>query len=105
MEIINKFCVLFILLIITFCIGYQYGNKKNKIESNNSIFIQDTTYNHIVLDSIQYNIIKKDSVIYNLKQEMTNEIKESYSLTDSAAVDLFKWLSTSTDDFPSFTGE
>lgn len=105
METINKFCVLFILLIIVFCIGYQYGNKKNKIESDNSIFIQDTTYNHIVLDSIQYNIIKKDSIIYNLKQEMTNEIKESYSLSDSAAVDLFKWLSTSTDDFPSFTGE
>lgn len=105
MEIINKFCVLFVLLFIVFCIGYQYGNKKNKIEYNDSIFIQDTTYNHIVLDSIQYNIIKKDSVIYNLKQEMTNEIKESYSLNDSAAVDLFKWLSTSTDDFPAFTGE
>ena len=70
----------------------------------NPVIINDTTYNHKILDSIEYNIIKKDSIITILKKEMKYEIEQSNNLSDSAAVDLFQWLSTSEDDFPS-TGE
>lgn len=94
-----------ILMAVMLLMGFLIGVTANPKKVFNPVVINDTTYNHTILDSIQYNIIKKDSIIYNLKQEMTNEIKESYNLSDSAAVDMFKWLSTSTDDFPSFTGE
>ena len=104
MEKLNKSCLFIILLIIIFFIGYEIVSNNN-IPKNTNVFIQDTTYNHITLDSIQYNIIKKDSVIYNLKKEMKNEIDKSYNLTDSASVDLFQWLVTSADDFPTSTGE
>lgn len=105
MEIINKICGFIILLIIVFCIGYNYGNKEYENNVNENIVIQDTTYNHIILDSIQYNIIKKDSIIYKLKIDAKNEIKKSNNLSDTATVNLFEWLSTSADDFPAFTGE
>ena len=87
-----------------FFIGYEIGSHNN-IPKNTNIFVQDTTYNHIILDSIQYNIIKKDSIIYNLKEEMKDEIDKSRNITDSASIDLFQWLVTSTDDFPASTGE
>ena len=104
MEKLNKWCLFIILLIIIFFIGYGIGYHNNILKNTNA-FIQDTTYNHIILDSIQYNIIIKDSVIYNLKKEMKNEIDKSRNLTDSASVDLFQWLVTSADDFPASTGE
>lgn len=104
MEKLNKWYLFIILLIIIFFIGYEIGSHNN-ITKNTNVFIQDTTYNHIILDSIQYNIIIKDSVIYNLKKEMKNEIDKSRNLTDSASVDLFQWLVTSADDFPASTGE
>lgn len=105
MGIINKIGIFLILLIISFCIGYGYGNKECENEVKEPIKIQDTTYNHIILDSIQYNIIKKDSIIYQLKIDAKNEIKKSNNLSDTATVNLFEWLSTSTDDFHAFTGE
>lgn len=104
MEKLNKWCLFIILLIIIFFIGYEIGSHNN-IPKNENMFIQDTTYNHITLDSIQYNIIIKDSIIYNLKEEMKYEIDKSRNLTDSASIDLFQWLVTSTDDFPTSTGE
>lgn len=104
MEKLNKWCLFIVLLVIIFFIGYELGSHTN-IPKNTNVFIQDTTYNHITLDSIQYNIVKKDSIIYNLKKEMKDEIDESRNLTDSASIDLFQWLVTSTDDFPTPTGE
>lgn len=104
MEKLNKWCLFIVLLVIIFFIGYEVGSHSNTLENTN-VFIQDTTYNHITLDSIQYNIVKKDSIIYNLKKEMKHEIDESRNLTDSASVDLFQWLVTSADDFPTSTGE
>lgn len=104
MEKLNKWCLFIVLLVIIFFIGYEVGYHNNTLKDTN-VFIQDTTYNHIILDSIQYNIIKKDSIIYNLKKEMKHEIYESHNLTDSASVDLFQWLVTSADDFPPSTGE
>ena len=105
MEKVNKYCFIFIILVLVFYIGYQYGVNSYKQLNVNNIIKQDTTYNHIILDSIQYNIIIKDSIIYNLKEEMKDEINKSRNLTDSASVDLFQWLVTSTDDFPTSTGE
>ena len=104
MEKLNKWCLFIVLLVIIFFIGYEVGFRNNTLKNTN-VFIQDTTYNYIILDSIQYNIIKKDSIIYNLKKEMKYEIDESHNLTDSASIDLFQWLATSPDDFPSFTGK
>lgn len=94
-----------ILMAVMLLMGFLIGVTANPKKVFNPVVINDTTYNHTILDSIQYNIIKKDSIIYNLKIQMKYEIDESRNLTDSASVDLFQWLVTSTDDFPASTGE
>ena len=90
----NLFNIL-LLILIDFIIGSVFGfiiGYKNTNHNNETILINDTIYNTTILDSIEYNIIVRDSIIYNLKQEMTNEIKESYSLTDSACIKLYEQL-------------
>lgn len=77
------------MICITF--GFFVGRQTVHCDEEN-IIITDTIYNTTILDSIKYNIIVRDSIIYNLKQEMTNEIKESYSLTDSACIKLYEQL-------------
>lgn len=81
------------LLTCMICItaGFFFGRQTVHCDEEN-IIINDTIYNTTILDSIEYNIIIRDSIIYNLKQEMTNEIKESYSLTDSACIKLYEQL-------------
>lgn len=90
----NLFNIL-LLILIDFIIGSVFGfliGCKNTNDNNETILINDTIYNTTILDSIKYNIIVRDSIIYNLKQEMTNEIKESYSLSDSACIKLYEQL-------------
>lgn len=94
METVNKICIIIVYGIICFIIGYCIAyNNNSKIEYNNDI-LPDTTYNKVILDSIEYNITKKDSVIYNIKQEMKDEVTESFEFSDSVAVKLFKELCT-----------
>lgn len=90
----NLFSLLIVeLLICMICItfGFFVGRQTVHCDEEN-IIINDTIYNTTILDSIEYNIIIRDSIIYNLKQEMKNEIKESYSLTDSACIKLYEQL-------------
>ena len=94
-----------ILMVVMLLMGFLIGVTANPKKVFNPVVINDTTYNHTILDSIQYNIIKKDSIIYNLKKQMKNEIDKSKNLNDTTTVNLFEWLVTSTDDFPTFTGE
>lgn len=54
----------------------------------------DTVYNKVRLDSIEYNIIKIDSTIVKLKIKYEDAVEKSYDLGDSAAVELFKSLSS-----------
>lgn len=54
----------------------------------------DTVYNKVRLDSIEYNIIKIDSTIVKLKIKYEDAVEKSYNLGDSAAVELFKSLSS-----------
>ena len=56
MEKVNKYCFIFIILVLVFYIGYQYGVNSYKQLDVDNIIKQDTTYNHIILDSIQYNM-------------------------------------------------
>lgn len=77
------------MICITF--GFFVGRQTVHCDEEN-VIINDTIYDTTILDSIEYNIIIRDSIIYNLKQEMTNEIKESYSLTDSACIKLYEQL-------------
>ena len=74
--------------------AFYFHFKEHKNDAN-QVVISDTTYNKVVLDSIEYNIIKKDSIIYNIKQEMKDEVTESFNMCDSAAFELFKELAGS----------
>ena len=88
---IEKLLELLILCMVCISFGFIVG--RNSVHCDKHyIEINDTIYDTTILDSIQYNIIVRDSIIYNLKQEMTNEIKESYSLTDSACIKLYEQL-------------
>lgn len=62
---------------------------KQKIEHQQTVIVNDTTYNTIVLDSIKYNIIRRDSIVYNLKNEMQDEKDKVYNMSDNDAVKLF----------------
>ena len=95
----KKIDIIFGIVIVSISIGlffygYHRGLIKGRTEAIENIIKPDTTYNKVVLDSIEYNITKKDSVIYNIKQEMKNEVTESFELSDSVAVELFKELCT-----------
>lgn len=94
METINKICIIIVYGIVCFVIGYCIADNNNSKIDYNTVIVPDTIYNKVTLDSIEYNIIKKDSIIYNLKQEMKDEVTESFKLNDSAAVNLFKELCT-----------
>lgn len=85
---VTRFIIGFIILGLIIFFTCNVNNK------NNNEVVPDTTYNKIILDSIEYNIIKKDSVIYNIKKKMKDEVTESFELSDSAAVKLFKKLCT-----------
>lgn len=97
MEKKIEICFYIFMFILGCAIGayfaFYFHYKKHK-DDNNQIVAPDTTYNKVVFDSIEYNIIKKDSIIYNLKQEMKNEVTESFKFSDSVAVELFKELCT-----------
>lgn len=86
--------IIVIISIGLFFYGYYIGLVKGRAEAIENIAKPDTAYNKVVLDSIEYNITKKDSIIYNIKQEMKDEVTESFELSDSAAVKLFKKLCT-----------
>lgn len=86
--------IIVIISIGLFFYGYYRGLVKGRAEAIENIAKPDTVYNKIVLDSIEYNITKKDSIIYNIKQEMKDEVTESFELSDSAVVKLFKKLCT-----------
>ena len=88
---IEKLLELLILGMVCISFGFIVGSNSVHCDKN-YIEINDTIYETTILDSIQYNIIFRDSIIYNLKQEMTNEIKESYSLNDSACIKLYEQL-------------
>lgn len=89
----DSFNIIFIIFMIIIVTSTLYSISNRFItDEDETIINNDTIYNTIVLDSIEYNIIVRDSIIYNLKQEMTNEIKESYSLTDSACIKLYEQL-------------
>lgn len=93
----KKIDIIFGIIIVALCVGlfvygFYLGRNKAKKEAIENIVKPDTTYNKVVLDSIEYNIIKKDSIIYNIKQEMKDEVTESFELSDSSAVKLFKEL-------------
>lgn len=95
----KKIDIIFSIIIVSISIGlffygYHRGLIKGRTETIKNIVKPDTTYNKVVLDSIEYNITKKDSVIYNIKQEMKDEVTESFELSDSVAVKLFKKLCT-----------
>lgn len=95
----KKIDIIFSIIIVSISIGlffygYHRGLIKGRTETIKNIVKPDTTYNKVVLDSIEYNITKKDSVIYNIKQEMKDEVTESFELSDSVAVKLFKELCT-----------
>ena len=95
----KKIDIIFGIIIVSISIGlffygYHRGLIKGRTEAIENIVKPDTTYNKVVLDSIEYNITKKDSVIYNIKQEMKDEVTESFELSDSVAVELFKELCT-----------
>ena len=93
----KKFDIIFAIFMFLFgcAIGAYfafYFHFKEHKDDTNQVIVPDTTYNKVILDSIEFNIDKKDSVIYNIKQEMKNEVTESFELSDSAAVELFKEL-------------
>ena len=89
----DSFKVIFIIFMMIIIISNLYFVCNKYINNDSETIINnDTIYNTTILDSIKYNIIVRDSIIYNLKQEMTNEIKESYSLTDSACIKLYEQL-------------
>lgn len=95
----KKIDIIFGIIIVSISIGlffygYHLGKHNAKSEIIENTTKHDTDYNKVVLDSIEYNITKKDSVIYNIKQEMKDEITESFELSDSVAVKLFKELCT-----------
>lgn len=89
----DLFKVIFIIFMMIIIISNLYNVCNRYInDENETIINNDTIYNTTILDSIEYNIIVRDSIIYNLKQEMTNEIEESYSLNDSACIKLYEQL-------------
>ena len=95
----KKIDIIFGIIIVSISIGlffygYHLGKHNAKSEIIENTTKPNTAYNKIVLDSIEYNITKKDSVIYNIKQEMKDEVTESFELSDSVAVKLFKELCT-----------
>lgn len=95
MELLNKICMTIVFILVIFIIGYICGLNTNITQAyidNDITKINDTIYNTTTLDSIEFNIIKKDTIIYNLTNKMNDEIKESYNLNDSAAIELFKQL-------------
>ena len=95
----KKINIIFSIIIVSISVGlffycYYRGLVRGRAEVTENVVKPDTTYNKVVLDSIEYNIIKKDSIIYNIKQEMKNEVTESFELSDSDAIRLFKELCT-----------
>ena len=95
----DKVDIIIGVVIVSICIGLFFfgryiGINVGKVKTKENTIIPDTTYNKVVLDSIEYNIIKKDSVIYNIKQEMKDEVTKSFGISDSAAVELFKSMSS-----------
>lgn len=90
-DIFYAIICFFIGCIIGGFIAYSLYIQNNKMDN---VIVPDTTYNKVVLDSIEYNIVKKDSIIYNIKQEMKDEVTKSFGISDSAAIDLFKSMSS-----------
>lgn len=90
---INGVFIFILGCLIGTCATFYFHYKEHKNDAN-QVIVSDTTYNKVTLDSIEYNIIKKDSVIYKIKQEMKDEVTKSFGLSDSAAVELFKSMSS-----------
>lgn len=90
MEKINNICWVFVLIIISFVLGYIKGTNNIKKELD----LIDTSYNTIMLDSIKYNIKEKDSIIIKLKTKYEEEVKDANNLDNASTVELFKKLVT-----------
>lgn len=81
--------VLFVCFIFLSLTLFKFVNVCRNISS---AFNCDTVVNTILIDSIEYNIIKRDTIIYNIKKIQKDEIEKANTITDSAAVELFKRL-------------
>lgn len=81
--------VMFVCFIVLSLILFKFVNV---CRNEPSVFNCDTVVNTILIDSIEYNIIKRDTIIYNIKNIQKNEIEKANTITDSAAVELFKKL-------------
>lgn len=67
----------------------------NKAVENNILFTKpDTTYNKVKLDSIKVQVGKHDTTIYKLNIKLKDDVEKSYQLSDSAAIELFKSMSS-----------
>lgn len=99
------FIVLFSLIVLlTITDILQFTTKYYK-EVEQTIVLQDTSYNRVVLDSIQYNIIIKDSIIYNLKEEMKYEVNKVQHMSDTDAIKCFYNLVSDSKPISSLYGE
>lgn len=90
----NNILLIIILLLISFIIidkGFKKINGTQPVEGIETI----KEYNTIIIDSIVYNIQYRDSIIYKIRYKYEEEIIKAESITDSAAIELFKSLCTS----------
>lgn len=89
----NNILFIIILLLISFIIidkGFKKINETSPVEE-----IELIKYNTIIIDSIVYDIQYRDSIIYKIRYKYEEEIIKAESITDSAAIELFKSLCTS----------
>lgn len=68
----------------------------NKNVDTSIVTLPDTSYNKVKLDSIKLQIGKHDTTIYKLNIKLKDDVEKSYLLNDSATVELFRKLATST---------
>lgn len=87
----NKLLLFIIVLLISYIVidkGFIGINKTSPVEGIDTI----KTYNTIIIDSIVYDIQHRDSIIYNIRYKYEEEIIKANSISDSAALELFKSL-------------
>lgn len=75
------------MIVLNFVLLFSWNRSNRDVNDlNNTI---DTTINRYRIDSIELVIHTKDSVIYNIKHKADEEVFESLSDDDSAAVRRF----------------
>lgn len=96
--------ILVALAVLSFSANIWQATTRHYKEIEQSVILQDTSYNRIVLDSIEYNIIVKDSIIYNLKEEMKDEVNKVQHMSDSDAINYFYGLVSGSKPISSLYG-